>query len=119
MRNPNIRGRNVNCNGNQYFNTEIMRLKKVINNINSSLAKQCYDNGELSACVDHVTKQGYIEVELTGEELTVTVFHNNNNDSECENICNHIKSNIDLAEIYSQVEELEEQDNWQDDPKYT
>ena len=95
-----------------------MRLEKVINSINSSLAKQCYDNGELSACVDYVTKQGYIEVELTGEELTVTVFHNNNNDSECENICNHIKSNIDLAEIYSQVEELEN-NNWQDDPKYT
>lgn len=96
-----------------------MRLQKVINSINSSLSKRCYDNGELSACVDHVTKQGYIEVELTGEELTVTVFHNNNNDSECENICNHIKSNIDLSEIYSQVEELEEQDSWQDDPKYT
>lgn len=111
--------RNVNSDGNQHFNTKIMRLQKVINNINSSLAKQCYDNGELSACVDHVTKSGYIEVELTGEELTVTVFHNNNNDSECENICNHIKSHIDLADIYSQVEEFEEQESWQDDPKYT
>ena len=96
-----------------------MRLEKIINSINSELSKKCYDNGEMSACVDHVTKNGYIEVELTGEELTVTVFHNNNNDSECENLCNYIRSKIDLAEIYSQVEELEEQDSWQDDPKYT
>ena len=96
-----------------------MRLQKVINIINSELAKKCYDNGELSACVDHVTKQGYIEVELTGDELTVTVFHNNYSDSECENLCNYIRSKIDLAEIYSQVEELEDQDSWQDDPKYT
>ena len=119
MRNPNICDCNVNINGNKHFNTEIMRLQNVINSINSELSKKCYDNGEISACVDHVTKSGYIEVELTGEELTVTVFHNNYNDSECENICNHIKSNINLAEIYSQVEELEDQDSWQDDPKYT
>ena len=62
-----------------------MRLQKVINSINTELAKKCYDNGEISACVDHVTKSGYIEVELTGDELTVTIFHNNYNDSECEN----------------------------------
>ena len=62
MRNPNICDCNVNINGNKHFNTEIMRIQKVINSINSELSKKCYDNGEISACVDHVTKSGYIGV---------------------------------------------------------
>ena len=94
-------------------------LNNIINKINKSLAKKCYDNGEMSACVDLETKCGYIEVELTGEELTVTVFHNNNNDNECENLCNYIKSKIDLNSIINIIEELEIKDDWQDDPKYT
>ena len=94
-------------------------LNNIINKINKSLSKKCYDNGEMSACVDLVTKQGYIEVELSGEELTVTVFHNNNNDNECENLCTHIKSQIDLNSIINLIEELETKDDWQDDPKYT
>ena len=94
-------------------------LNNIINKINKSLAKKCYDNGELSACVDHVTKSGYIEVELTGEDLSVTIFHNNNNDGECENLCEFIKSQIDLNSIINLIEELETKDDWQDDPKYT
>ena len=94
-------------------------LNNIINKINKSLAKKCYDNGELSACVDLVTKQGYIEVELTGEDLSVTIFHNNNNDGECENLCEFIKSRIDINSIVKLVEEYNEQDDWQDDPKYT
>ena len=96
-------------------------LNNIINKINKSIAKKCYDNGELSACVDLETKCGYIEVELTGEDLTVTVFHNNNNnnDNECENLCNYIKSQIDLNSIINLIEELETKDDWQDDPKYT
>ena len=114
-----MRRRNVNINGNQHFNTKIMRLQKVINSINSSLAKQCYDNGELSACVDHVTKQGYIEVELDYGNVDVTIWHNNNSDNECSNMAEFIKKNIDLGSINSLIEELDKDNDWQDDPKYT
>lgn len=96
-----------------------MRLQKVINSINSSLAKKCYDNGELSACVDHVTKQGYIEVELDYGNVDVTIWHNNNSDNECHNMEEFIKKNIDLGSINSLIEELYKDNDWQDDPKYT
>lgn len=119
MRNPNIRDCNVNINGNQHPNTKIMRLQKIINSINSELAKKCYDNGELSACVDHVTKNGYIEVELDYGNVDVTIWHNNNSDNECPNMAGFIKKNIDLGSINSLIEELDKDNDWQDDPKYT
>ena len=94
-------------------------LNNIINKINKSLAKKCYDNGEMSACVDLETKCGYIEIELDYGNIDITIFHNNNNDGECENLCEFIKSRIDINSIVKLVEEYNEQDDWQDDPKYT
>ena len=95
-----------------------MKLNKIIEKINNQLAKKCYDNGEMSACVDITTKCGYIEIELTGEDLDVTIWHNNNGDNECENLAKFIKNNIDLSAINLAMEELERENDWQDDIKY-
>ena len=94
-------------------------LNNIINKINKSLAKKCYDNGELSACVDLETKCGYIEIELDYGNIDITIWHNNNSDNECPNMAEFIKKNIDLGSINSLIEELDKDNDWQDDPKYT
>ena len=94
-------------------------LNNIINKINKSLAKKCYDNGEMSACVDLETKCGYIEIELDYGNIDITIWHNNNSDNECPNMAELIKKNIDLGSINSLIEELDKDNDWQDDPKYT
>ena len=94
------------------------RLNRIIDKINDSLAKNCYDNGEMSACVDCSTKQGYIEVELMNDDVVVTIFHNNiNNERGCDNLAEYIKSKIDLENISSSI--FSEQDSWQGDPGFS